>query len=417
MKINEDKTTYKSPYTVVLLDAMDAFYYADVMSNMEEVAKEESLEKAIATADALFVEKNKGWESLEAMNSLDAGYDVRVYDSNFSCVYAAHTKYIEHWIDQAPSKMTPVASEKTHEGFLERFEAMGDEELVEAFNREVGNPGWTSSRATYIALLHEEFEKRNFDHSVITDSGGLSLNQKVRLADGKLILASEIRRVYTNKIKDAIKFSIKTHETDQKQKRKGKDIPYVTHPLTVGLILARVGASEDVVAAGILHDTIEDSMTGKEVTKEELAQRFGDKVAELVDSVSEKKKDPSSLKVIPWDERKREALEHIKTFSKDSLLVKSADVLSNTTELIEDYREDGEAVFERFNAPKNLLLQHSLQVISVIIEKWSENPLVEDLKFVAAELQLIGKVGGPTKPGMEHCRGDYSEVEEGVWSI
>ena len=66
--------------------------------------------------------------------------------------------------------------------------------------------------------------------------------------------------IYTKKIKDAIKFSIKTHEVYQKQKRKGKDIPYITHPLTVGLILARAGAWPHIIAGGILHDTIEDSV-------------------------------------------------------------------------------------------------------------------------------------------------------------
>ncbi len=69
--------------------------------------------------------------------------------------------------------------------------------------------------------------------------------------------------IYTQKIQHAIRFAIKTHEGYQKQKRKGKDVPYITHPLTVGLILAKAGANEDVIIAGILHDTIEDSIEEK----------------------------------------------------------------------------------------------------------------------------------------------------------
>ena len=42
--------------------------------------------------------------------------------------------------------------------------------------------------------------------------------------------------VYTDLIREAVSFAIKTHEIDQKQLRKGKDIPYITHPLTVGII-------------------------------------------------------------------------------------------------------------------------------------------------------------------------------------
>ena len=98
MTINTDKTTYKPPFQVIVLDATDAYYYADLMDKMELFDTVERYELAVALADALFVEKNYKWKSLERMNSCDGGYDVRVYDTDFSCVYAAHTKYKEIWI-------------------------------------------------------------------------------------------------------------------------------------------------------------------------------------------------------------------------------------------------------------------------------------------------------------------------------
>jgi len=179
--------------------------------------------------------------------------------------------------------------------------------------------------------------------------------------------------IYTEKIQRAIRFSIKTHEVYQKQKRKGKDVPYITHPLTVGLILACAGASEDVIVAGILHDTIEDSIGEKKVTREMLEQRFGVSVADLVESVTEKRKD------LPWAERKQEALEHIEQFSQQSVLVKSADVISNLSELFDDYTREGEATWKRFNAPKENLLEHARLVISALRNRWPENPLADDL--------------------------------------
>src|ERR1019366_6852470 len=93
--------------------------------------------------------------------------------------------------------------------------------------------------------------------------------------------------IFSLRIKSAIQLSIQVHELDQKQKRKGKDIPYITHPLTVGIILARAGASEDVIIAGILHDTIEDSIPEKKVSYGMIAENFGENVAELVESVTE----------------------------------------------------------------------------------------------------------------------------------
>ncbi len=189
--------------------------------------------------------------------------------------------------------------------------------------------------------------------------------------------------IYTKKIKDAVKFSIKTHEVYQKQKRKGKDIPYITHPLTVGLILARAGASEDVIAAGILHDTIEDSTPEKKVTHSMLLERFGQEVADLVLSVTETDKELS------WEERKAEALEHIKSFSNDSLLLKSADIISNMSEIIDDYHKDGEGTFKRFNAPKERFLEQSIRTIKAICDKWPGNPLAVDLVAIKEQLEDI----------------------------
>lgn len=190
---------------------------------------------------------------------------------------------------------------------------------------------------------------------------------------------------YTPKIQHAIRFATKTHEGYQKQKRKGKDVPYIVHPITVGLILATSGASEELIIAGILHDTIEDSIDEKKVTKEMIVNRFGEEVYELVLSVTEQDKSLS------WEERKIEALEHIKTFSHDSLLLKSADVISNNMELIDDYNKKGEETFKRFNAPKEKTIPHTLKVINAIIEKWSDSPLAPELLYIAKELQRINQ--------------------------
>lgn len=189
--------------------------------------------------------------------------------------------------------------------------------------------------------------------------------------------------IYTQKIQRAIKFAAKTHNHYQQQLRKGKVIPYIAHPLTVGIILTMAKASEDVIAAGILHDTIEDSVAEKKVTKEMLTERFGQEVSDLVLSVTEQGEELS------WDERKKKAIEHIENFSHESLLVKSADILSNVSELVDDYARDGDNVFSRFNAPKEKIIKNQLRVIAVILEKWPKNPLAEDLLYFAKKIATI----------------------------
>ena len=189
--------------------------------------------------------------------------------------------------------------------------------------------------------------------------------------------------IFTPKIKKAIRFATKTHEVYQKQKRKGKGIPYITHPLAVGLILARANASEDVVVAGILHDTIEDSTEKKKVTREMLAQRFGNNVADLVASVTE------AHKKLPWEERKREAREHIKHFSHDSLLLKSADLVSNVSDILDDYADHGSKMFERFHAPKEKVIRNYKETMKLVLGRWPENPLADDLNTLIASLDAI----------------------------
>ncbi len=189
--------------------------------------------------------------------------------------------------------------------------------------------------------------------------------------------------LYTQKIQHAIRFALKTHEGYQKQKRKGKDVPYIVHPLTASIILASAGASEDIVIAGLLHDTIEDSIEEKKVTKELIVSRFGENVYNLVLSVTEQDKSLS------WEERKTEAMEHIKTFSNDSVLLKSADIIANTSEIIDDYSKKGEEVFERFGATRERFLEMNIKIIETIIKKWPENPLADSLKDVLEKIKII----------------------------
>ncbi|NBD73493.1 HD domain-containing protein [Patescibacteria group bacterium] len=188
--------------------------------------------------------------------------------------------------------------------------------------------------------------------------------------------------VYPTRMHEALSFATAVHE-GPKQKRKGKDVPYLTHPLTVALILARAGAREEVVLAGLLHDTIEDCEPAGSVTRADLAQRFQGEVAELVAAVTEEDRDLS------WHDRKARALAAIDTYSRDALMVKAADVISNSTELLHDHAADGAATFTRFKAPPDALLSHTLRVIHAIVARWPENPLADDLRSLAPQLARL----------------------------
>jgi hypothetical protein len=77
-------------------------------------------------------------------------------------------------------------SQIQYESFLEDLKVLTDQEIIQAFNKEVGNTGWVSARGSYLAAIRKEFERRSFDYSLIGNERSLSLVSSVKLKDGKL---------------------------------------------------------------------------------------------------------------------------------------------------------------------------------------------------------------------------------------
>ena len=136
-------------------------------------------------------------------------------------------------------------------------------------------------------------------------------------------------------VEEAIEVAAKAH---QGQVRKASDIPYISHPFAVGMLLAKAGCTDEVVAAGILHDTVEDT----EITLDHIRERFGERVASIVEGCSEPDKSAS------WEERKKHTLEYLRTAPWEIRLVSCADKLHNALTILSARREMGEAVWHRF---------------------------------------------------------------------
>ncbi|MEX2205261.1 MAG: HD domain-containing protein [Myxococcota bacterium] len=120
----------------------------------------------------------------------------------------------------------------------------------------------------------------------------------------------------------ALRFAAEKHRS---QKRKGTDAsPYINHPIEVAELLARVGGVRDVelLAAAILHDTIEDT----ETTPDELEAAFGARVCCLVAEVTDDKS-------LPKAERKKLQEEHAPQLSRDAKQLKLGDKISNVREI------------------------------------------------------------------------------------
>lgn len=126
---------------------------------------------------------------------------------------------------------------------------------------------------------------------------------------------------------------------DQKRKYPNASVPYMSHVAGVAAILSRHGFAEPVVAAGALHDVMEDCG----ITHAVLVEKFGAVVADLVRHVSEEDKSLS------WEERKRLYLEHYSTKPWEAQAITLADKIDNFQSIVVCARAFGEpwAMFKR----------------------------------------------------------------------
>jgi len=136
----------------------------------------------------------------------------------------------------------------------------------------------------------------------------------------------------------------------QGQTRKSGAVPYIQHPVAVAWCLDRLGFAEDVVIAALLHDVVEDSAVGLE----EIADRFGQSVADLVNHCSERKTDEQG-RPRPWPDRKQEHLEALRSAPVEARAIALADRLHNLQSIAIDLA-NGESVWERFRAPRDQVL-------------------------------------------------------------
>lgn len=159
------------------------------------------------------------------------------------------------------------------------------------------------------------------------------------------------------------------------QYRKNTKIPYIAHPAAVGLILQKAGYKEELVAAGILHDTVEDT----EITLEDIKREFGNKIAEIVAGCSEPDK------TLSWEERKEHTIEYLKTAPEDIRVVACADKLHNVRSICQDVERDGEQIWSRFKRGREQQAWYYRNVVeSLSAEKTF--PLLEELKLEVERL-------------------------------
>jgi (p)ppGpp synthase/HD superfamily hydrolase len=135
------------------------------------------------------------------------------------------------------------------------------------------------------------------------------------------------------------------------QTRKGVNIPYMSHLMTVSSIVMEHGGTEDEAIAALFHDAIEDAPCADEAVRREALMRdeFGDTVAEIVLGCTDGKPSDGGKKA-PWKDRKTAYLTAMRNKPDSTLLVAGSDKLHNLSCTVRDVRRDGIETLSRFGA-------------------------------------------------------------------
>jgi (p)ppGpp synthase/HD superfamily hydrolase len=173
--------------------------------------------------------------------------------------------------------------------------------------------------------------------------------------------------------REALEFAAAAHG---EQRRAGDHAPYIVHPLEVAALLAAHGFDDAVTAAAILHDTLEQT----DATSQAIRERFGDRVADMVSTMTEDGSIPAE------DQRRRDLRWRMTCANREVAAIFAADKLSKAREwrirVSHDpcYAQDSEGRSK---------LNHYRQSAAVLDARLGRHPLVTQLHFELESLQSL----------------------------
>ena len=187
------------------------------------------------------------------------------------------------------------------------------------------------------------------------------------------LLSLNMNSIYSPFLHHVIEFAAQSHKGQRRMHP--YDTPYISHPFNVGILLLKAGYDDEIVAAGFLHDVIEDC----EVTEDELEELFGKKVALMVQQVSEDKS------IEDWGLRKSNYRYVLENAEIGSLAVAAADHLHNVKSLLMGMEDDRE-MQNKFHVSINQKIEHEKLCLE-IFRKGLNNGLTKEFAEAVKELQ------------------------------
>ena len=187
--------------------------------------------------------------------------------------------------------------------------------------------------------------------------------------------------LYSERLIDALGVAARLHAG---QRRKGSDIPYLSHLLGTCGIALDYGAGEDEAIAALLHDVIEDVQPTAEARAAVAA--FGPEVLRIVEGCTDSDTHPKP----PWRERKEAYVARVAHDDAPILLVSAADKLHNSRSIVSDLRRFGAATWDRFTGRRD----GSLWYYRALVDAFRANPahlpeLLDELDRTVSEMESL----------------------------
>ena len=174
-------------------------------------------------------------------------------------------------------------------------------------------------------------------------------------------------------LRDAVRWATELHAP---QRRDMDRAPFVLHPLEVAALLSGRGFDDDVIAAGLLHDVVENS----EASVEDVRARFGERTATIVAALTE------DDGIEDYDERKAALRDRAAASDREARAVYAADKIAKARELRAQAARDpaalqGERMQQR--------LEHYEASLAMLREAGDGHALVDQLAFELWALRTL----------------------------
>ena len=161
------------------------------------------------------------------------------------------------------------------------------------------------------------------------------------------------------------------------QTRKESNKPYISHPRAVADILKEYGFADEVVAAALVHDVVEDTA----VSIDEIRRELGEEVAHLVEAVTY---DDS----LSWEEKRHKYIEAVRQAPEGAKAISIADKIHNARSLIAGHQAVGKMMWKNFNRDRDTKIKFEEATLKMFQDTW-QHPLVDEYAGLVEEMKAL----------------------------